>query len=122
MLLSIGGARGIPMVPWDVCTMPKNEGGLGLIDIEFQNNILDSKWVIICLKGSFPCKILMRYRFRLDPHVGNIRGKFSFCDIIWVAHNFQIAGSFIFQSIWIAWNKLACLLHWRMSSNRVGWD
>ena len=28
-----GGDRGLPLVPWDVRIMPKDEGGLGLIDI-----------------------------------------------------------------------------------------
>ena len=122
MLLPMGGDRGLPMVPWDVFTTHKDGGGLDLIDVETQNNILDTKWVIRCLEGSFPWKFFMRYRFLLEPHVGKIRGKFSFCDIICVTHNFEIVGSFILRSIWTTWNKVACFLHWHMSRNRVGWD
>lgn len=42
------------MVPWDVCIMPKYEGGLGLIDVASQGSILEAKWVIQCSKGSPP--------------------------------------------------------------------
>jgi len=42
------------MVPWKVCTLPKDEGGLGLINVETQGNILDAKWMVICLEGSSP--------------------------------------------------------------------
>jgi hypothetical protein len=49
-----GGARGLPMVPWAVCIMPKDEGGLGLIDVATQGNILAAKWVVRCLEGSSP--------------------------------------------------------------------
>lgn len=42
------------MVPWDVCIMPKNEGGLGLMDVVTQGSILATKWAVICLDGSSP--------------------------------------------------------------------
>jgi hypothetical protein len=44
--------RGLPLVPWDVCTMPKDEGGLDLIDVTTQGSILAAKWVVRCLEGS----------------------------------------------------------------------
>ena len=34
-----GVARGLPMVPWDVWSMPKDEGGLGLIGVVTQGNV-----------------------------------------------------------------------------------
>jgi hypothetical protein len=37
------------MVPWEIFIMPKDEGGLGLIDVATQGTILDTKWVFICL-------------------------------------------------------------------------
>ena len=40
MLLPMGGARGLPMVPWDVFTMPKDGGGLDLIDVDCIKNYL----------------------------------------------------------------------------------
>jgi hypothetical protein len=49
-----GGAWGLPMVPWDVCIMPKDEGGLGLIDVATQGTILVAKWVVRCLEGTSP--------------------------------------------------------------------
>lgn len=49
-----GGARGLSMVLWDVCIMPKDEGVLGLIDKATQMSILVAKWVVHCLEGSSP--------------------------------------------------------------------
>ena len=39
------------MVSWDVCMMPKDDGGLGLIDVSTHVSILASKWVVRCLEG-----------------------------------------------------------------------
>ena len=33
------GEKGLPIVPWDVCIMPKDEGGIGLIDVTTQGHI-----------------------------------------------------------------------------------
>ena len=110
------------MVSWDVCIMPKDEGGLGLTDVVTQGNILVSKCVIRCMKGSSPWQDFMQYRLILAPHVSNIIAKFGICEIIFSPHYFQIAGSFIFQSIWTIWKKVSILVHWQMSSSRVGWD
>ena len=41
-------------VPWDVCTMPKDECGLGLNDIATRGSILATKWVVRDLEGSSP--------------------------------------------------------------------
>lgn len=38
-----GGEQGLPMVPWVVCTIPKEEGGLGLIDVMTRDHILVAK-------------------------------------------------------------------------------
>lgn len=38
-----GGEQGLPMVPWVVCTIPKEEGGLGLIDVTTRDHILVAK-------------------------------------------------------------------------------
>ena len=35
-----GGAQGLPMVPWDVCTMPIDDNSLDLIDVATQGSIL----------------------------------------------------------------------------------
>jgi hypothetical protein len=42
------------LVPWDVCTMPKDEGNLGLIDVATHGNILGVKWVVRWLEGLSP--------------------------------------------------------------------
>lgn len=56
-----GGLKGLPMVPWDVCTIPKEEGGLGLIDVATQGSILAAKWVVKCLEGGAPWQVMFRH-------------------------------------------------------------
>jgi hypothetical protein len=58
-----GCERGLLMVPWEVCTMPKEEGGLSLIDVVTQGHILATKWIVRCLEGFAPWKILLWYCF-----------------------------------------------------------
>jgi hypothetical protein len=108
------------MVPWDVCIMPKDEGGLGLIDVATQGYILEAKWVVRCLENTSPWQVLLRHRLLSAQHVGKIKGQFGLCDILFLPHNFQIAGSFIFRSIWAAWRKVASLVHWQMSGSELG--
>ena len=74
--------------------MPKDQGGLGKIDVATQNNILVAKWLNRCLEGSSPWQVLMRYRLLLDPCVGKIIGKFILCDIIYGPHKFSNCGVF----------------------------
>ena len=74
----MGGDRGLPMVPWDVFTMHKDGGGLDLIDVETQNNILDTKWVIRCLEGSFPWKFLCGIDFYWNPMLERLEGNLVF--------------------------------------------
>ena len=67
------GARGLPMVPCDVCTFPKDEGGLSLIAIATQGSTLAAKWVVRCLEGSSPLHILMRHRILIAQHVSKVK-------------------------------------------------
>ena len=46
LLSKFGGARCLPLLAWDVCTIPKDEGGLGLIDVVTRGSILATKWVV----------------------------------------------------------------------------
>lgn len=39
------------MVSKEVCTMPKEEGGLNFIDVATQGHILAAKWIVRCLEG-----------------------------------------------------------------------
>jgi len=50
------------MVPWDVCIMHKDEGGLGLIDVATKGYILEVKWVVKYLENASLWQILLRYR------------------------------------------------------------
>lgn len=54
------------MVPWDVCTSPRDEDGLGLIDIATQGSILTTKWVVKCLEGFSPLKVFMWHRILMS--------------------------------------------------------
>ena len=59
------GAQGLPMVPWDIYIIPKDEGGLGFIDVVTQENILVAKWVVWFLDGFSPLKILFMHKLHI---------------------------------------------------------
>lgn len=65
------------MGPWDVCIMPKDEGGPGLIDVATQGSILATKWVVRCLERSSPWHVLLRHRLLLAQHVSKVKGAFG---------------------------------------------
>jgi hypothetical protein len=52
-MVEYGGHRGFPLVPWDVHTIPKDEGG-GLVNVAIEGSVLEAKWVVQCLKGLSP--------------------------------------------------------------------
>ena len=87
------------MVPWDVCIMPKDEEGLGLIDIQTHGFILEAKWVAICVEGCAPWKILLIHHILSAQHSGTIKGFFYLCDIVYFPHIFNVASNFIFKII-----------------------
>lgn len=35
------GAKGVALVVWDICTLPKDQGGLGLLDIRAQGAVFE---------------------------------------------------------------------------------
>lgn len=62
--------------------MPKDEGGLGLIDKATQGSILKAKQMVHYIKGSSPWHVLLRQRLLIAQHIGKIQGTFDLCDII----------------------------------------
>ena len=94
------------MVSWNFCTMPKNEGGIVLINIATQGSDFETKWVVRFLEGYSPWHILMWHRILITQHAGKVRGHFYFGGIISIPQIFQVAGSFILESIWIAWRQV----------------
>lgn len=61
----------LPMVSCEICSIPKEEGDLRLIDVETQGHILATKWISKCLEGSAPWKILLHYRLKSCPTIVN---------------------------------------------------
>lgn len=56
------GACVLPMVPWDAYIMPKDESGVGSIDVATEGSILATKWVVRCLEGLSPWQVLMQHK------------------------------------------------------------
>lgn len=104
--------KGLPMVPRDVCIMPKEEGGLGLIDVATQGCVLAAKWVIKCVEGASSWQILLRHRITSAQHISRIRGDFALCNVIMAPDQFMMIGSLILRSIWVAWKTVAGVVRW----------
>ena len=62
--------------------MPKDEGGLGLLDVAIQGSILAAKWASRCLEGSSPWQVLMRYRLVSVPMLARLEGNLVFVPLI----------------------------------------
>ena len=56
-------------------------------------------------------QVFMQHKFLMAHHVDKVIGQFGLCDIISTPYNFQIAGFFIFKSIWSTWKQVAGLVH-----------
>jgi hypothetical protein len=77
-----GGARGLLMVSWKVCIMPKDEGGIGLVDVATLGSMFATKWVVRCLDGSSSSQVLLRHGLHTTQHNSKIQGSFRLCNII----------------------------------------
>lgn len=98
----------IPKVKWDVCTLHKDKGGLGITDPMELANRLASKWVVrsILHPEELWAKLLHRHidkaklvghrRWRNLPHIT------LFC----TAWPVSPIGSQLVKSIWKAWNQI----------------
>jgi hypothetical protein len=84
------------MVPWDVCTMPKDKVRLGLINVTTQGNIISTNWVVRGLEGSAPEQVLFRHQQMTTQHSRRVPRAFCLCDIIYTTSLFQDSSSFIF--------------------------
>ena len=98
------------MFPWDVCIVPKDVGGLRLIDIVRHGCILATKWVVRCLEECAPWRIFLRHHILTTQHSGRVSGSFDLCAMISSPHYFLVRGSFIIKSIWGAGKKVAGLV------------
>ena len=80
-------AKSLPMVPWDVHIVPKDEGGLTLIDVVIQTKIFVPTCVVKCLDGTSPWKVLRQHKLLSTQHIDKVRDPFGLCDIISSPHN-----------------------------------
>jgi len=48
------------LAKWDILCHPKDQGGLGIIDLQVQNKCLLSKWIINLLNGHGTWQNLLR--------------------------------------------------------------
>jgi len=71
--------------------MPK-DGGLGLIDVATQADILSAKWVVRCLDSTSPWQILFQRKFETTQHAGKVwgGGGFILCDIVSSSHQYKV--------------------------------
>jgi hypothetical protein len=46
--------KGIPLVSWDIFTLPRDQGGLSLLNIRVQRVALIGKWVVEVVEGDVP--------------------------------------------------------------------
>jgi hypothetical protein len=77
-----GGAQGLPMVLWDVCIMPKDEEGFGLIDVATQGSIVAAKMADSLFGGVFPMAGFVETQIAHSSAYWQDLRAFGLCDII----------------------------------------
>lgn len=96
-----GGSTRLPIIPWNFCILPKEEGGLAPIDIATDENFgcqTDDR----CLQGTATWKQWMIYIIMDDTCISNIRDSFRLRDIIRLPQDFIILKYLVLKGIWKA--------------------
>eukprot|EP01018_Ginkgo_biloba_P025043 Gb_28349 [translate_table: standard] len=91
------GARGLPLVAWDIGTLPTTHGGLGITNIKARGLALVAKWMIHAIQADAPWKILVCHRILTATHQMGIKDPFQLCDVLGGAASFTSAGSHILK-------------------------
>lgn len=86
------------MIPWDVCILPNEEGGLWLIDV-----VVQGKPARFWQQND--CDVLGRF-----SHLADL------IEIISSPHLFQFRGSSMLKSIWSTWKCVAKCVYWIYTS------
>lgn len=90
--------HGLLMIPWDVCILPNEEGGLWLIDV-----VVQGKPARFWQQND--CDVLGRF-----SHLADL------IEIISSPHLFQFRGSSMLKSIWSTWKCVAKCVYWIYTS------
>lgn len=100
--------KSIPKVKWDICTTPKDKGGLGIQDISDTANRMAAKWIIRAYSN--PSEDWAQLLIKDTPRFG-ITGfpkwkNLPLSTIVISRHPISPKGSQLVTSIWKAWNHL----------------
>ena len=63
------------LAKWDIICRPKDQGGLGIIDIDLQNKALLSKWIINLLNGEGMWQTLVRNKYLSSKSLSQVETK-----------------------------------------------
>lgn len=56
-----GLKKGFHIVAWDICCLPKEAGGMGMLDYKQQDVFLSARWVIYAIKCNESWNILVQH-------------------------------------------------------------
>ncbi|KAI5057840.1 hypothetical protein GOP47_0027855 [Adiantum capillus-veneris] len=112
--------RGAAKVKWDVCTLPKSLGGLGVRDLGQWADKLSSKLVIRALDHLEAEWARLLFR---NLKLFHIKGDPKWNDLPWITIFFRSehvssVGSHLIKSIWEAWNRYRSSLRYSSTSRK----
>ena len=63
------------LAKWDILCCPKDQGGLGVIDLEVQNKCLLSKWIVNLLNSEGTWQSLLRNKYLSSKSLPQVQAK-----------------------------------------------
>ena len=63
------------LAKWDILCHPKDQGGLGVIDLKVQNKCLLSKWIVNLLNGEGTWQSLLRNKYLSSKSLPQVQAK-----------------------------------------------
>ena len=94
-------------VSWDICCLPRVDGGMDVFNCNHQGFALCAKWILSALQGNEAWKILIRYCLSTSLPLGKREWKaLNLHIVLTILVQFNMYGSFIVKSIWKAWEAL----------------
>ncbi|KAI5062564.1 hypothetical protein GOP47_0023103 [Adiantum capillus-veneris] len=101
----------IPKLSWDTCCTPKEEGGLGILNLTYLSTRMVGKWILRSIDCEDYWALLVKRKVSSFPLlVYKAWSNLSLRDIIVSPMKFKPSGTKLISRLWEAWNHI-----------KVGW-
>eukprot|EP00249_Psilotum_nudum_P032132 c47312_g1_i1 orf=2-490(+) len=117
---SRGGESRVAWVKWEICTMRKEEGGLGVGSPRLQVERFVLKYVDRMIQSQEPWAIISRWWVEKGKFINKDWKEVDFQSRILSGQEVKVEGSLAFRKIWKKWQDLRAPARWMGRAPRVG--